>query len=218
MARGSKRGRHRSNGHSNHIVLHQNIESNSNDVSIMEMSQASETVAQSQSPVDQMSPVPNIEMETPVLNSYASMVDPDKVRQKVKFEWMPVKFGLCQMMGRKEQECRKKGNTRKEWRVVNKEPTIIHNAQQHTLDRNERFSQEANRKQLWEGLKDIAQRMSEAWCVLGDFNSILHKGDRVRGAEVLDSEINQLAECIEVWDLHEMRSNGAYYSWTNKTI
>ncbi|KAJ8432333.1 hypothetical protein Cgig2_032340 [Carnegiea gigantea] len=60
--------------------------------------------------------------------------------------------------------------------------------------------------------------MSEAWYVLGDFNSILHSGDKIRGNEVLDSEIRGVSDCMEVRGLHEIRSYRAYFSWSNKTI
>jgi len=43
--------------------------------------------------------------------------------------------------------------------------------------------------------------MNEAWCVLGDFNSVLHKEDRIGRADVLDSEMSKFAEWIDVCEL-----------------
>jgi len=60
--------------------------------------------------------------------------------------------------------------------------------------------------------------MQKAWCILGDFSTILRKGDRVAGDEVLDSEIQELQRCIDSCELYEMASFGALYSWINKTI
>ncbi|KAJ8420501.1 hypothetical protein Cgig2_019205 [Carnegiea gigantea] len=179
------------------------------------------------------------------------------VRQKVKFEWMPVKCGHCQMLGHIEQECGKKGTTKMEWREqeqidgfirvqsrtsvrsISKQVFPIHSyngfkvlerekdeGNQEGLSTNRKFfitfvygfNQETNRWQMWEDLKGIAQGINEAWCVLGDFNSVLRKEDRIGGAYVLDSEISKFAEWIDVHKLQEIRSSGAYFSWTNKTI
>jgi len=38
----------------------------------------------------------------------------------------------------------------------------------------------AQRQALWQDLKIIASNMQEAWCVKGDFNAVLHPGDRIR--------------------------------------
>jgi len=80
------------------------------------------------------------------------------------------------------------------------------------------FNLAQERLALWEDLQEIANHMSEAWCVLGDFNAILHSPDRIGGTEVNDLEIRDFADCMLNCELQEMRSMGAYYSWTNKTI
>jgi len=54
---------------------------------------------------------------------------------------------------------------------------------------------------MWKDFKGIAQGMNEAWCVLGDFNSTLHKEDRIGGVDVLDSEISKFTEWINVCEL-----------------
>ncbi|KAJ8421192.1 hypothetical protein Cgig2_001054 [Carnegiea gigantea] len=56
------------------------------------------------------------------------------------------------------------------------------------------------------------------WCVLGDFNTILIAEDRMGDIEINDNEIRDFANCLEVWDLQEMRSVGPYHSWTNKIV
>jgi len=80
------------------------------------------------------------------------------------------------------------------------------------------FNQAQERLALWADLQDIATYMTEAWCVLGDFNAILHSEDRMGGTEVTDSEIRDFADSVFNCKLHEMRNTGAYYSWTNKMI
>ncbi|KAJ8421473.1 hypothetical protein Cgig2_007650 [Carnegiea gigantea] len=79
------------------------------------------------------------------------------VRQKVKFEWMQVKCGYCQMLGDKEQEYGKKGTTRMEWRVAR--PTTNHNDQQQEQDQTDGFIRVQSRVQ--QGVSEM--RSSEVY-------------------------------------------------------
>ncbi|KAJ8422552.1 hypothetical protein Cgig2_033475 [Carnegiea gigantea] len=79
-------------------------------------------------------------------------------------------------------------------------------------------NQELQRRPLWEDLIHITKEMDEAWCVLGDFNAVLYPGDRVGGTEVQLHEIKSFGDCITNCELQELRNNGPYYTWTNKTI
>jgi len=54
--------------------------------------------------------------------------------------------------------------------------------------------------------------MNDAGCILGDFNSILYKEDRIGGQEVMKSEITDFAKCIEACKLTEMRCTSPYFS------
>jgi len=67
-------------------------------------------------------------------------------------------------------------------------------------------------------LSTIAQNISDACYLLGDFNSILYKEYRMGGDEVTYQDIRELSQFMGPWELFEMRSIGLYYSWTNKTI
>ena len=60
--------------------------------------------------------------------------------------------------------------------------------------------------------------MEEPWCELGDFNSVLHKGEKIGGNEVLDSELKDFSYCLRHSGLQEFIHHGASFSWTNKTI
>lgn len=60
--------------------------------------------------------------------------------------------------------------------------------------------------------------MNVAWCVLEDFNAILHTEDRMGGNKVTEFELREFRYCVDNCELQEMRSTRAYYSWTNKTI
>ncbi|KAJ8423395.1 hypothetical protein Cgig2_029230 [Carnegiea gigantea] len=80
------------------------------------------------------------------------------------------------------------------------------------------LNHESQRHVLWQYLTEIAAHMNSAWCIIGDFNSVLYKEDRIGGEEIKDHEIKDFAECLEACEMNETRSTGAYYSWTNKTI
>ena len=74
------------------------------------------------------------------------------------------------------------------------------------------------RQQLWDALLSLSQQIHGAWCILGDFNSVLYKEDKTRGYEIADAEVQELRTFLDVCELQEMAWTGTYYSWTNKTI
>jgi len=74
------------------------------------------------------------------------------------------------------------------------------------------------RQSLWTDLYEIAQQMSSAWCIIGDFNFVLYKVDIQGGNEVADHELEDLSCFTEMCEIHEINWSGSYYSWTNKTI
>ncbi|KAJ8420047.1 hypothetical protein Cgig2_011170 [Carnegiea gigantea] len=76
---------------------------------------------------------------------------------------------------------------------------------------------ESQRHVLWQDLTVITAHMNSVWCILGDFNSVLYKEDRIGGEEIKDHKIKEFAACIETCELTEMQSTRACYSWTNKT-
>ena len=43
---------------------------------------------------------------------------------------------------------------------------------------------EDQRIPLWESMKLISQNLDGPWSLLGDFNLVLHQGDRIGGVEV----------------------------------
>jgi len=60
------------------------------------------------------------------------------------------------------------------------------------------MNQEQLRESLWSDLQTLAEHISEAWCMLRDFNSILYKKDKMGGTEVQDLEVyltNLLDNC-----------------------
>jgi len=80
------------------------------------------------------------------------------------------------------------------------------------------LNHESQRQELWHIFREIATNMEEAWCVVGDFKSILYIGDRIGGTEVHDHEVKHFFKCIYDYGLQEMRYKGPYFSWTNKIV
>ncbi|KAJ8420573.1 hypothetical protein Cgig2_025920 [Carnegiea gigantea] len=80
------------------------------------------------------------------------------------------------------------------------------------------MNHEHQRQQMWEDLKALSQQMTDVSCILGDFNAVLHKEDRRGGNAIQDTELKEMKDLLEYGELQEMRWNGAYFSWTNKTI
>ena len=72
-----------------------------------------------------------------------------------------------------------------------------------------------NREHLWSMLCNISARISLPWCVGGDFNAIMNYDDRV-GSAVRDKEIIPMSHCMQVCELHTVKSVGRYYTWNNK--
>jgi len=62
---------------------------------------------------------------------------------------------------------------------------------------------EAQRLPLWDTLGSLANNLDDSWCVLGDFNSVLHQGERIGGNEVTASEMNakQTVDCLTNYGL-----------------
>ncbi|KAJ8420395.1 hypothetical protein Cgig2_013882 [Carnegiea gigantea] len=80
------------------------------------------------------------------------------------------------------------------------------------------FNHMAQRHPLWADLLTIAHRTTTAWCIIGDFNTILRPEDRIGGDPVEDFELQELQNCLDSCELTELPSTGAYFTWINKTI
>ena len=77
---------------------------------------------------------------------------------------------------------------------------------------------ELQRQPLWEDLHQISLSIQGAWCILGDFNSILYKDDRIGGNEVTEHDTLELSAFMDSCEVQEMTGSGAVFTWTNKTI
>ncbi|XP_056694797.1 uncharacterized protein [Spinacia oleracea] len=68
---------------------------------------------------------------------------------------------------------------------------------------------------LWKDLGDIAARLNGPWILMGDFNCVLHAGERV-GSAVRLGEIQDFQNCISKCQVEDAKSSGNFYTWNNK--
>jgi len=68
------------------------------------------------------------------------------------------------------------------------------------------------RQPLWTALHHLSNSIQEAWCLLGDFNAILSKDDRIGGNAVSDHDIQEMSNVMEECEVLEMPSSSSFFS------
>lgn len=68
------------------------------------------------------------------------------------------------------------------------------------------FNEQAARRKLWEDINQIGVKMDGPWAVMGDFNCVLSKEERI-GSKVTMAETKDFRQCIEGCGLKELRSS-----------
>ncbi|XP_074297251.1 uncharacterized protein LOC141627956 [Silene latifolia] len=66
---------------------------------------------------------------------------------------------------------------------------------------------------LWNALKSLS--INEPWVVLGDFNNVKYSSESV-GKPVKDAERIPFQEVLDECELHDMKTTGTFFTWTNK--
>ena len=74
------------------------------------------------------------------------------------------------------------------------------------------------RRSLWENLIRWGGTLSEPWLLMGDFNNILRREERVCGAAVSHYQINDFTECCDELGLSDLQFTGCHLTWTNGTV
>ncbi|XP_060965582.1 uncharacterized protein LOC133034505 [Cannabis sativa] len=69
------------------------------------------------------------------------------------------------------------------------------------------------RKKLWEDICGL--NTCEKWCLMGDFNEILAKEERV-GLRVSSWPDGDFLQCVACCNLEDIKSSGNFFTWTNK--
>jgi len=49
--------------------------------------------------------------------------------------------------------------------------------------------------------------MTDAWCLIGNFNTIVHKDDRIRGDAITVNDLREMQNLMDKCELAEMRSS-----------
>ncbi|KAL0863670.1 hypothetical protein Bca101_042788 [Brassica carinata] len=70
------------------------------------------------------------------------------------------------------------------------------------------------RMELWEKLSRIGVNRKESWCVFGDFNDILHNGERIGGSWRSDESFAPFNHMVKACQLLELQSHGNGYTWS----
>ncbi|GFS35287.1 hypothetical protein Acr_00g0038880 [Actinidia rufa] len=74
------------------------------------------------------------------------------------------------------------------------------------------------RRSLWENLRWFNSIHHHPWILLGDFNNVLSNGERINGMPVTTYEIREFKECCYDLGLSDLRSTGAFFTWTNNSV
>lgn len=70
------------------------------------------------------------------------------------------------------------------------------------------------RVDLWERLSRIGVNRKESWCVFGDFNDILHNGEKTGGVWRQDESFAPFNQMINACKLEELQSHGNSFTWS----
>lgn len=69
------------------------------------------------------------------------------------------------------------------------------------------------RVELWERLSRIGVTRKESWCVFGDFNDILHNGEKINGVWRSEESFEPFSQMIKASQLEELPSHGDGFTW-----
>lgn len=70
------------------------------------------------------------------------------------------------------------------------------------------------REVLWEKMSRIGVNRKESWCVFGDFNDLLHNGEKIGGAWRHDESFVPFTQMINACKLEELPSHGNCFTWS----
>ena len=73
------------------------------------------------------------------------------------------------------------------------------------------------RSKLWMSLKEIAPSISAPWCVVGDFNVVLHEHE-VMGSMRRRRGCKNFHECITYYNVIDGGFNGPFYTWKRNAL
>ncbi|CAK8574668.1 unnamed protein product [Lathyrus sativus] len=71
------------------------------------------------------------------------------------------------------------------------------------------------RKGLWKDLTNIQANVTEAWCLMGDYNNVLRAQDRIGGNMVTENEYKDLIDMMDQVGLYEKDGCDDHFTWCN---
>ncbi|XP_019248329.1 PREDICTED: uncharacterized protein LOC109227585 [Nicotiana attenuata] len=77
------------------------------------------------------------------------------------------------------------------------------------------FNDVALRRDLWQAIKDIHVQMKGPRAIMGDFNCVLYKEERM-GSPITMAEIRDFKKYVEDCSLMDLKFTRAFFTWTNK--
>ncbi|KAF3653433.1 hypothetical protein FXO37_16988 [Capsicum annuum] len=80
------------------------------------------------------------------------------------------------------------------------------------------YNKKEERLDLWNHLKMLSQNCNQVWMVLGDFNAVFQKENRIGGSRVTLAEVEDFQDCIDACDLEELPHTGCNYTWNDRQV
>uniref|UniRef100_A0A1J3DG82 Endonuclease/exonuclease/phosphatase domain-containing protein n=1 Tax=Noccaea caerulescens TaxID=107243 RepID=A0A1J3DG82_NOCCA len=66
---------------------------------------------------------------------------------------------------------------------------------------------------LWERVSRIGVGRRDSWCMLGDFNDVLHHGEKIGGPRRRDAYFKPFTEMLSACDMTELPGHGNSFTW-----
>ncbi|KAG7573473.1 Endonuclease/exonuclease/phosphatase superfamily [Arabidopsis suecica] len=74
----------------------------------------------------------------------------------------------------------------------------------------------SKRSNIWERISRLGVGRRERWCMIGDFNAILHNGEKIGGPRRSDSCFKPFSEMLSACDMMELPSSGNKFTWAGR--
>ena len=76
-------------------------------------------------------------------------------------------------------------------------------------------SDKKGREDLFAQLESVKMHIDGPWLIMGDFNCIVDLNERI-GQRPRNHEVEPLRRCMETCEIHDLKSTGRFFTWTNK--